>query len=234
MLNDVVLNKLLVHAPNIDISKLSLFRTVIADFIPGNSINNLYINNYNIEKIQSNAYVCCGAFIPYFSSFKINYLNLYETIASQTDKDIFILSRVYYSGYIKEVFEKYIIKYTLINIKEEYDLCDIYSIIKLKKNNLNVNIIFMQQHINNTFKVVNKFFDFVYCKLLYSFSSKKIYMHQDLFDYYYYMTDKEKTFTSLGKYSYPLSYADILESDLKLLSIETFFLWKKLQLLQNL
>jgi uncharacterized protein YxjI len=84
----------------------------------------------------------------------------------------------------------------------------------------------MQPHINNIFKVVNKF-DFVYCKLLYSFSSKKIYMHQDLFDYYYYMTDREKTITSLSKYLYPLSYADILESDFKLLSFETFFYMEK-------
>ena len=84
----------------------------------------------------------------------------------------------------------------------------------------------MQRHINNIFKVVNKF-DFVYCKLLYSFSSKKIYVHQDLFDYYYYMTDGEKTITSLSKYFNPLSYADILESDLKLLSFETFFYMEK-------
>jgi hypothetical protein len=43
------------------------------------SMNNLYINNYNIEKIQSDAYVCGGAFIPYLSSLKINYPNLYDT-----------------------------------------------------------------------------------------------------------------------------------------------------------
>ena len=36
LLNNVVLNKFLVNGPNIDISNLSFFRTVIEDFIPGN------------------------------------------------------------------------------------------------------------------------------------------------------------------------------------------------------
>jgi hypothetical protein len=137
----------------------------------------------------------------------------------------FITNKLFCSGYIKELHEKFVIKYTLVD-RNDYDLSGIYSIIKLKINGDNINIIFLNNNDYNIFGFVNKF-DFSYCKIIYSFKKNLLYMHQDFFDFCYYFNDNEREINSLGNYLYSLSYQDMLESKKKLIAFETFFFMEK-------